>query len=105
MSKAKQMAAAAAESDAEAAKAAPRKTQKTTADIKRIEELEAAGIRLINADNAKAAAADQYKAAYAEVKEIMRRLKLHEYSMTDCEQILEAVAEDIKIKVKDKPTA
>lgn len=105
MSKAKQMAAAAAASDAEAAKAAPRKTQKLTADIKRIEELEEAGIRLINARNKKQAAIDQEKAAYSDVKEIMRRLKLSEYAMTDCEQILEAVAEDIKIKVKDKPTA
>jgi hypothetical protein len=67
-------------------------------------ELEEAGVRWLNAVNEKKAAEDKRKAAYAEVKEIMRRKRVDEYKMTDANKTLYARTPDIEIVMKDTPT-
>ena len=67
-------------------------------------ELEAAGVRFINASEAITNGKDAKKAAYAEMKEIMRREQIDEYRMFDANKTLVASERDMEIKVKDTPT-
>lgn len=53
------------------------------ADGIRDDELEKAGVLLVNARNAKISAKDAYAAAYADVKRIMREKGIDSYPMLD----------------------
>ncbi len=70
----------------------------------RNEELEKAGVRLANAKEAKVNAEDQRKAAYNEIKEIMRAQNLPEYVMFDIKKTLKMKSRDAEIIMEDTET-
>lgn len=70
----------------------------------RREDLEAAGVRYLNSLEAIVNAGDAKKAAYAEIKEIMRRENIDEYAMKDVNKVLIRKHRDDEIKVKDAET-
>lgn len=70
----------------------------------RDDELEAAGVLMINAKHAKRDSADAYKAAYADVKRIMRSKNYDTYPMLDAKGVMlvkKARDEEIVIKETD----
>ena len=67
-------------------------------------ELEEAGVRYINACEAIRNGNDAKKAAYAEMKEIMRREMLDDYQMFDASKTLYMKQRDAEVEVKDTPT-
>lgn len=69
----------------------------------RDEELEEEGVRLINAKHAKTVAADAYKAAYANVKELLRK-RGNDYEMFDAPHTLRLKHRDDEVIIEDKET-
>lgn len=68
----------------------------------RDEELEKDGVLLVNAKNAKVAASDAYKAAYAAVKKTMRDKGIDSYPMLDAPGVtLVRKHRDDEIKIEE----
>jgi hypothetical protein len=72
----------------------------------RDDELEKDGVLLVNAKNAKIAAQDAYKAAYAAVKKTMREKDIESYPMLDAPGVtLVRKHRDDEIKIEETDAA